>query len=305
MNLTKSLLIVVTVSFLSGCLSTSGPIVFDEFKANDNDSFAKTTMRLGGSNKFVDSKEGEGVTREVVGKNVNSAMQVLSFNFLGLLQDSITTSMIEDEPLAEKPYYIIEIDNVSEQDLLNEKELENITIKAELKLIALAKSAGFKVSDRRILQKGRFIHYPVINNDEICKSLTDASRTECGILIFTRNVASYNKTTRKAYVGLGVLSMPITTFISSKYSGSDVSLFVPKRMVSYGSKYNKYQVAETAMVIHAGKAHRFVRGATLEDGIEIDDLKFFFGIKDKQNNDKQTLYTVNPCDLSFTETPLN
>lgn len=296
------LLIVVTVSFLGGCLSTSGPIVFDEFKANGNDSFAKTTMRLGGSNKFVDSKAGEGVTREVAGKNVNRAMQVLSLNFLGFLQDSITTSVIEDEPLAENPYYIIEVDNVSEQDILNEKELENITMKAELKLIALAESAGFKLSDRRMIQKGRFAHYPVINNDEICKSFTDASSVKCGILIFSRNVASYNKTARKAYVGLGVFSMPITTFISSKYSGSDVSLFIPKRIVIYGRNVNKYQIAENAMVIHAGKAHRFVRGATLEDGINLNTLKFIYGIKDKQNNDKETLYTVNPYDLSFTET---
>lgn len=306
MNTLKNILVIAaTATFLAGCSVTSSPIVFDEFKANTNDSFAKTTMRLGGSNKFVDSKAGQEVTREVTGKNVNRVLKIVSFNLVGLLQDSITDSVIENEPLAEKPYFIIEVGDVAERDLGAEKSLQTISSKAEEKLLSLVKNSGLKVGDRRLLSNGRLIHYPVLNNDEICESFSKASRSACGILIQRIGVASYNKETRKAYVGINVLSVPITTFISSKYTGSDVSLFIPKRIVSYGTKYSKYQVAETPIVIHAGKAHKFVRGSTLNDGVVLNELKFYYGITEKENNDKQTLYTVNPLDMTFTEIPLN
>lgn len=304
-TLKQILIIAIATTFLGGCLSTNGPIIFDEFKANGNDSFAKTTMRLGGSNKFVDSKAGEDVTREVAGKNVNRAMQLLSFNFLGLLQDSVTDSVIENEPLAEYPYFIVEIEGVSEQQATTEQGQKELITQAQLKLVTLMESVGFKIREIDDNPSRSAAKLRISNQDEKCSNFTRLSSFTCDLWLFNLKVTAYDKLNKKVYVGLNTGKMPLSLHVVAGYKGSDVSLFIPKRQVSYSHLRNIYQVAETAMVIHAGKAHKFVRGATLDDGIDLNELKFSFGIKDKQNNDKKTLFKVNPYDLSLTEVPLN
>ena len=304
-TLKQILIIAIATTFLGGCLSTNGPIIFDEFKVNGNDSFAKTTMRLGGSNKFVDSKAGDDVTREVAGKNVNRAMQVLSLNFMGLMQDSITDSVIENEPLAEKPYFIVEIEGVSEQQATTEQGQKELITQAQLKLSTLMESVGFKIGEIIDNPSRSAAKIIISNHDEKCSNFTRLSTFICDLWLGHIKVTAYDKQNKKVYVGLNTGHMPLSLHILAGYKGSDVSLFIPKRLVSYLNLRNTYQVAETPMVIHAGKAHKFVRGATLDDGIDLNELKFSFGIKDRQNNNKLTLYKVNLYDLSLTEVPLN
>lgn len=303
--LKQILIIAIATTFLGGCLSTNGPIIFDEFKTNDNDSFAKTTMRLGGSNKFVDSKAGEDVTRDVAGKNVNRAMQVLSFNFMGLMQDSITDSMIENEPLAESPYFIVEFDGVSEHQATTEQGQKELITQAELKLVTLMESVGFQVGEKDTKTLHDRTLFRIKNQDEKCFNFKEALGIACHYRFANQKVTAYDKQNKKVYVGLKSDNMPLALHLAANYKENDVRLYIPHRYVTYTYRLSTYQVAEAAMVIHAGKAHKFVRGATQDDGIDLNELKFNYGRKEKQNNDKKTLFKVNPFDLSYTEVPLN
>ncbi|KZY41795.1 hypothetical protein CWC25_21035 [Pseudoalteromonas sp. S4389] len=311
-NITKISLASVMALTLSACSSTKEPIVFDSFQANENDSFAKTTMRLAGSNKFMDSADGKSGTRKVPGSSVMALGQLLMLDFTGAASTAINDSIIEDEPLAKNVQFIVKVENVSQSALANP---ESIIARASKKLDEIAAKKGLEIESERTTSTQRIINY---KNKNQCENLILVVNN-CGQYIGLGRVSSYDQESKSAYVIFEANGNFVSLHLMSDYMGDDVYLYHPRKLGSGNWDYSWAMYAGSHIVIHKGKIHKFITGQNFEDGVDISELRYvFFEEWEKENkseyNEKyyknpkdkgKYLYDYHLKDMSFTELPLD
>lgn len=311
-NITKIALASVMALTLSACSSTKEPIVFNNFQANENDSFAKTTMRLAGSNKFMDSADGKSGTRKVPGSSVMAFGQLLMLDFTGAASTAINDSIIENEPLAKSAQFIVKVENVDQSVLANP---EGIIARASKKLDEIAAKKGLEIESERTTNTQRIINY---KNKNQCENLLLVLST-CGQYLGLGRVSSYDQESKSAYVTFEASGKFVSLHLMSGYMGDDVYLYHPRKLSSGNWDYSRSVYAGSHIVIHKGKVHKFITGQTFDDGVDISELRYVFyenWKKDDKNeyNEKyhknpkdkgKYLYDYHLKDMSFTELPLD
>ncbi|MCO7208677.1 MULTISPECIES: hypothetical protein [Pseudoalteromonas] len=311
-NITKIALASVVALTLSACSSTKEPIVFDSFQANENDSFAKTTMRLAGSNKFMDSADGKSGTRKVPGSSVMALGQLLMLDFTGAASTAINDSIIENEPLAKNAQFIVKVDNVDQSVLANP---EGIIARASKKLDEIAAKKGLEIESERTTNIQRIINY---KNKNQCENLLLVLST-CGQYLGLGRVSSYDQENKSAYVTFETKGTTVSLHLMSGYMGDDVYLYHPRKLGSGNWDYSWAMYAGSHIVIHKGKIHKFITGQQVDDGVDISELRYLF-IENWKKNDKSEynekyhknpkdkgkyLYDFHLKDMSFKELPLD
>lgn len=277
---------------MTACSSTNEPMIYKDFQPNKHDSFAKTTMRLAGSNKFVDSESGDDVTRNVTGSTAMKVGQLLMLDFVGAAQSAISQNMIEDEPLSKDTHFIVKVNNV---DTSQVQTPELVISKAVSKLKNLAAIAGFTVLEQKKISKWTTIYLDDISN---CNNLKQV-RDKCGITYTKEHIASYNSAEREAYVVFQTSSRILGAHLLSTYSKEDIMMFHPQHMQAGTSARAWGANIGQAAVFANGKVNGFIKGATVNSALPISDLKYYY-MRTKDGEKK--IYQVNISDMSFTQT---
>ncbi|GEK11368.1 hypothetical protein [Pseudoalteromonas peptidolytica] len=311
-NINKIAFASVLAITLSACSSTKEPIVFEDFTANSSDSFAKTTMRLAGSNKFMDSADGDAGTREVPGSSVMALGQLLMLDFAGAASTAINDSIIENEPLAKSAQFIVKVDNVDESALANP---EGIIARASKKLDEITAKKGLEIESEKTTNTQRIINF---KNKNQCKNLLLVLST-CGQYLGLGRVSSYDQESKSAYVTFEAYGKFVSLHLMSDYMGDDVYLYHPRKLNSGNWDYSRAMYAGSHIVIHKGKVHKFITGQKFDDGMDISELRYVF-FENWKKDDKSEynekyyknpkdkgkyLYDYHLKDMSFSELPLD
>lgn len=311
-NITKIALASVMALTLSACSSTKEPVIYDNFQSNENDSFAKTTMRLAGSNKFMDSADGDAGTRKVPGSSAMAIGQLLMLDFAGVASTAINDSIIENEPLANSAQFIVKVDNVDQSTIENPK---GIIARASQKLDEIAFMKGLEIESEKTTNTQRIITY---KNKNQCENLTLVIN-RCGQYLGLGRVSSYDQESKSAYVIFEANGNFVSLYFMGDYMGDDVYLYHPRKLGSGNWDYSWGIYAGSHLVIHKGKVHKFITGQNFDDGVDISELRYvFFEEWEKENkseyNEKyyknpkdkgKYLYDYHLKDMSFTELPLD
>lgn len=294
-NITKIALASVMALTLSACSSTKEPLVYDNFQANNTDSFAKTIMRLAGSNKFVDSSDGIEATRQVAGASAMQLGQLLMLDFAGAATSAINESALENEPLAKQAQFIVKVKNVSLSDLKNANQ---IVERASKKIDQLASENQLMIADEKSTSIQRQITY---KSNAYCENANVAS-ISCAQYLGHGYIGSYDKLKSEAYVVFETRNTIISLFMMNGYRGDDVYLYHPRKISggTFSSSYGYY--AGSPIVIHQGKVYHFISNEKAGDGLDLDDLRYIFY---RKNDDKKQLFDFNSKDMSFSELPLD
>lgn len=294
-NITKIALASVMALTLSACSSTKEPVIYDNFQSNENDSFAKTTMRLAGSNKFVDSSDGIEATRQVAGASAMQLGQLLMLDFAGAASSTINEAAIENEPLAKRAHFIVKVKNISLSDIENADDVVNLASK---KLDQIALDNGLEIASEKNTSIQRIINF---KSNEHCENAALASLS-CSQYLGHGYIGSYDKKLGEAYIIFETRSSTISLFMMNGYRGDDVYLYHPRKISggTFSSSYGYY--AGSPIVIHQGKVYHFISNEKAGDGSDLDDLRYIFY---RKNDDKKQLFDFNSKDMSFSELPLD
>lgn len=280
-------------ALLAGCSST--PDIHEDFTASEGDSYAKTTMRLMGSNKFVDSKNGDEGTRKVAGSDAVKALQLVSLDFVGLAQNAMGDYLIEDEPMARFSQLLVKLNDVSEAELSNPEALIN---QADAKISNFIAGNEDKVGVASIKKQGLNVFYTFDNTAGICKNLMPFK--SCSMNFTQPKVVKYIKNTKQAYIRYVNVGHVILTHLLGSYENDDLSLYVSPRVTFYGSG-NSYQTAtKIPVVINKGRVHKFIKGEEFAGGSSIGDLVYYFQ-KKNGNTGAAEQYKINVADYTYTK----
>ncbi len=285
-------------ALLAGCSSTPKvPDIHENFKAKGGDSYSKTTMRLMGSNKFVDSTNGDEATRKVVGSGAMKVLQLVSLDFVGLAQNSLSDYLIEDEPLAEKSQLLVRLDGVSEAEL-NTPEL--LIDKAIGKVEALIGKLNLSRIDPPSFVPERIkpVFYNYDLNVGVCKNAKDI--TTCVITIQRPEVESYDKATQHAYVRFNAYGTELLAHVMGRYKSDDMSLYITPNHSEFDSDFSYQTATKVPVVINGGRVHKFIKGAKFTNGAPIDDFVMYYQIKDNETGIKKQ-YKINVADYTYTK----
>lgn len=280
---------------LAGCSST--PDVHEDFTVIEGDSYAKTSMRLMGSNKFVDSKNGDEGTRKVAGSDAMKALQLLSLDFVGLAQNSMSDYLIEDDYISKTSQLLVRLDGVNEAEL-NTPEL--VIANARGKVEAMITNLGLPRIDppSYVPERTRPVFYNFDVNVGVCKNVKGMGN--CFFTIQRPEIESYDKTTQRAYVRFNVYGQRFAAHVMGRYKSDDISLYITPNHSEYGSQFNYQTVTKVPVVINSGRVHKFIKDAKLTDGAPIGDLAIYYQITTKETGVKQQ-YKINVADYTYTK----
>ena len=278
---------------LAGCSST--PDIHEDFTAREGDSYAKTTMRLMGTNKFVDSASGDEGTRKVVGSGAMKVLQLASLDFVGLAQNSLSDYLIEDEPIAKFSQLLVKLDDVSEAELSNP---EALIIQANTKISDFIASNEDKVGVASIKKQGLNIFYTFDNTAGICKNLMPFK--SCSMNFTQPKVVKYIKSTKQAYIRYVNVGHVILSHLLGSYESDDLSLYVTPRVTFYGSGNSYQTVTKIPVVINKGRVHKFIKGDEFTGGSSVGDLIYYFQ-KKNGNTGTAEQYKINVADYTYTK----
>lgn len=291
--LKQTLATLFLTALLAGCSST--PDIHEDFTASEGDSYAKTTMRLMGTNKFVDSKHGDEGTRKVVGSGAMKVLQLVSLDLVGLAQSSMTDYLIEDDYVAKSSRLLVRLDNVNEAELTNPEAL--ITL-AEAKINSLVAANEDKVGVATIVRHDVRTAYTFDDTSDSCKNLKGVRW--CEFNISYPKVVKYIKNTQQAYVRFDVTGVEITAHLLGFYKNDDLSLYVTPSTSFYGSERNLQFATKVPVVINSGRVHKFIKDAKFTDGAPIDDFVMYYQIKYTETGIKKQ-YKINVADYTYTK----
>ena len=280
-------------ALLAGCSST--PDIHEDFSASEGDSYAKTTMRLMGTNKFVDSKSGDEGTRKVVGSGAMKVLQLVSLDFMGLAQNSLSDHLIEGDYVAKSSRLLVRLDNVNEAKLTNPEAL--ITL-AEAKINSFVAAGEDKVGVATIDRHNVRIAYTFDDTSDSCKNLKGVR--SCEFNISYPKVVKYIKKTQQAYVRYDVVGVVLAGHLLGSYKNDDLSLYVTPLTGFYGSKRNIQIATKVPVVINGGRVHKFIKGAKFTNGAPIDDFFMYYQKEDNETGIKKQ-YKINVADYTYTK----
>ena len=293
--LKQTLATLFLTALLAGCSST--PDIHEEFTASEGDSYAKTTMRLMGTNKFVDSKNGDEGTRKVAGSGAMKVLQLVSLDFVGLAQNSLSDYLIEDDYTSKTSQLLVRLDGVSEAEL-NTPEL--LIDKARGKVEAMITNLGLPRIDppSYVPERTRPVFYNFDLNVGVCKNVKGIGK--CFFTIQHPEIESYDKATQSAYVRFNVYGQKFAAHVMGRYKSDDISLYITPNHSEYGSEFNYQTATKVPVVINSGRVHKFIKDAKFTDGAPIDDLAIYYQITTKETGIKKQ-YKINVADYTYTK----
>lgn len=273
----KNILLVTvlgTLLLVTGCATTGAkddnPIVSNNFEFNDNSSFAKNVMYLAGSNKFVDSKDGANETRKVTGGSAGTILSLARLDFFGAASNSLTNSLIENEPLAKgvSLFLTIPIESATPE------AQESARIKAVLRYKELLALSGVVLNEMFNERKSFQQFYA---DDNYCgfKDIPLTFTHRCQYFLEKGKVLRIS-TINGGKMAVIKFKMPFTTVLLNmpKHLTKDEYIYLPKQL---GKKI--VMVTSNSAVIHNNKVHSFKTGATEHDGAPLSDLDMWWIVR--------------------------
>lgn len=269
-----ALVLLTSVALLSGCASTGSrddsPIISTQFEPIKGASFARNAMLLAGSKKFVDSKDGIENTRTVAGGSAATALNIATFDFVGAISNSLTNSIIENEPLAKGTNLILTMPIT--QLSLSPEEQESVRNKAFNRYKEILSSAGVSISniidERKNYQK-------VVVNDDVCElkqSKYIASDTKCQLFLEKGKILRITSINGSP-VAVVKFKVPFSNLIfrTAQFLGDNEFLYIAPKM---GRKVA--MVMPRPVVLNKNKAHFFTNNSTEEHGKPLTEIDMYW-----------------------------
>ncbi|WP_435277358.1 hypothetical protein ACMAZF_20255 (plasmid) [Psychrobium sp. nBUS_13] len=274
MKNTLAISLLMALAFLSGCASTGPkddePLVTEAFEINTNSSFAKNVMKLAGSNKFVDSTDGNDITRTVRGGYLGTAASLAQFDLFGALSNSATNSLIENEPLVKGASFFLTVPVRTLE--LSREEQEVARNDGNARLIKILKNADIEIKEL-IVNKRLFTEYYASSNmcDLTEKQITTSYRT-CKTSI-TKGIILRTAVLNGKIVAVIRYQIPFANQLikTADYLEESEYFFMPLKV---GRKVAI--IAPQPFVLNKGRVHYFKTGAKFEDGQPLSKIELFW-----------------------------